>query len=345
MTEQEYRELNYNSSSSLKDFSVDRRKYHKKYILKEEVKEKENVAVNMGRLVETLLMEPERFDDMFFMSTCVKIPGGMLGDFIQKLAQLVSENTSEEGEMKGEFTDYAEEAYKEAGFKIKFDTVLKKLEDPENEIYYQECLNVYYYKMTLVTAQDVENAEKIVEELRNNPTTSTIVTLTDTKDFSVVNQMKLEDFSVDKLRMKAMLDKVIIDHKNQVVKPFDLKCTWSVENFYKEYYLYRRAYIQAYVYWRGLQYFANNDPDCEFYGYEVEHPQFIVCDSINYYQPLIYVLDDDDMKDAYEGFEHNGKYYPGVKDIIAELKWAIKEDIWTISKTNFDKKGVLNIKE
>ena len=343
ITEREYRALSYNSSSSLKDFSQDRRKYYRKYVLNETIKEKENKAANMGRLVETILMEPDRFDDLFFMSSSVKIPGGMLGEFIWNLSELVSD--SEEG--TDDFEDIAKEAYNRAGFKIKFETVIAKLEDPNNKLYYDECLKVNHLGMTMVTAQDVDNAEKIVYELKNNVTTSAIVNIEEGSSaiFSVVNQMKIEDYEIDGMRLKSMLDKVIINHEKNTVHIYDLKCTWSVEAFYKEYYLYRRAYIQAYLYFKAIEYLANTDPDCGFYGYTVKYPQFIVCDSINYYQPLIYTLEPQDIIDAYEGFTHKYTEYPGVKQIISELQWAVEEDVWTISKTNFDKGGIINIKE
>jgi hypothetical protein len=79
-------------------------------------------------------------------------------------------------------------------------------------------------------------------------------------------------------------------------------------------------------------------------GYTVKNPYFMVCDSINHYSPLIYSLTDKDMEDAYNGFEHQGKYYPGVKEIIEELQWAIENDKWNISKTNHDLKGVVPLK-
>ena len=56
-TEAHYRAIELDSSSSLKDFSMDRKKYFKKYILGDSVEEKENQAANMGKLVETLLLE------------------------------------------------------------------------------------------------------------------------------------------------------------------------------------------------------------------------------------------------------------------------------------------------
>jgi hypothetical protein len=71
LEERNYRAIERDSSSSLKDFSLDRRKYFKKYILRERVVEKDNQATNMGKLVETLLLEPEEFDNRFYMSSTV----------------------------------------------------------------------------------------------------------------------------------------------------------------------------------------------------------------------------------------------------------------------------------
>ena len=342
ITEREYRALSYNSSSSLKDFSQDRRKYYRKYILDENIKEKENKASNMGKLVETILMEPDRFDEMFFMSTLIKVPGGMLNEFIWNLSEIVGDRGGEEG---FDFEEAAREAYNSTDYKIKFETVLGYLDKPENKLYYDECLMVNHLEMIMVTAQDVDNAEKIVFELKNNPTTATIVNLESSIRYTVLDQMKIEDYEIDGMRLKSMLDKIIIDHEKSEVNIYDLKCTWSVEEFYKEYYLFRKAYIQAYLYFRAVEYLANTDPTCGFFGYKVLFPKFIVCDSINYYQPLIYTVNLSDMREAYEGFTHKYTYYPGVKQIIEELQWAISNDVWTISKTNFDKGGILNIKD
>ena len=345
MTEVEYRAIKKNSSSSLKDYLLDKRKYHKKHILGDTVKEKENKAANMGRLVETLLMEPERFDDLFFMSSLATVPTGLTGEFVYGLAQLISDNTDEEtDELKGDFEDYAKKAYIKSGFKLKFETVLKKLEDSDIHIYYLELLKVMYNKMTMVTPQDIDNAEQIVRELQTNPNTSGIVNLEDGPNFSVFNQMKIDNYQIDGMQLKSMLDKVIVNHKTKQVHVIDLKCTWSVEKFYKEYYLFRRSYIQGYLYYKAVEYMANV-PGTDFYGYEVLPTEFLVCDSINYYQPLRYQMNEKDLDDAYNGFMYKDTYYPGVKQIISELQWSIENDTWNISKANFDKNGILNIKD
>jgi hypothetical protein len=82
----------------------------------------------------------------------------------------------------------------------------------------------------------------------------------------------------------------------------------------------------------------------ELQGYNVLAPKFIVCDSTNYYNPLVYTLGDEDLNAAYVGFEHKGRTYPGVKQLIEDLRWAIENDKWNISRENYLNNGQVNVK-
>ena len=137
------------------------------------------------------------------------------------------------------------------------------------------------------------------------------------------------------------MDKVIVDHKQKIIQVYDLKCVWAVENFYEEYYLYRRAYIQAFLYWKAVVHLKN---EMGIGDYTVMEPRFIVCDSTNYYSPLIYALSMEDLLDAYEGFEHKGKKYTGVREIIEDLKWAVENNLWEISRKNYQNSGLVKLK-
>lgn len=342
-TEAQYRAVVMDSSSSLKDFSTDRKKYYKKYYLKEKVEDKDSSAANMGRIVETLLMEPHLFDEKFYMSSCASTPTGLMLDFVEALYKHTRDATDEEGVVKTPMSELLEAAYKDSGFKIKYEAVINKFIGSDAEIYYNEIRRVRTLNLTVVNTMEVSIAEKIVEQLRINSTTAPIVNLTNSSRYEVIDQMQVEGYEIDGHPFKSMLDKVVIDHKEKTIQPYDLKCTWSVENFYEEYYLYRRAYIQAYLYFHAMSSLADN-PDSAYYGYRVEFLKFIVCDSTNYYQPLIYTLDTDDMLDAYKGFVHKGRTYPGVGDLIAALKWCVSTNTWNISHKNYLSNGIVNIK-
>jgi hypothetical protein len=338
-TESEYRAVEMNSSSSLKDFSLDRKKYHRKYVKNEKVEEKDSGAATMGRLVETLLMEPELFDERFYMSSLVSAPTGLMLEFVEALYRITMEATDEEGNVKRTFEDISRDAYAASGFKIKYDAVIGKFVGSDAELYYNELRQVRAKGLSVVTTEDVTNAERIVEELRVNSFTADIVNKVTSARWEVFNQFQIEGYEIDGMKLKSMIDKLIIDNEKKQVHIYDLKCVWAVENFYTEYYLYRRAYIQAFLYHRAIMIMW------EFEGYEVLPPKFIVCDSSNYYSPLIYKLTVKDLNEAYEGFEYKGREYPGVKAIIEELKWALENDIWNVSMTNFLNKGVVFLKD
>jgi hypothetical protein len=340
-TEAVYRANMLDSSSSLKEFSMDRKKYYRRYILGEDVEDKDTQAATTGRVVETLLLEPELFDERFYMSSCVEAPSALMLAFVNALYKFTKEATDDHGNVTRNFEDISKDAYVESGFKIKYEAVIGKFVGSDAEIYYNEMRTVKSRGLTVVTAEDVTNAEKIVEELRNNPVTKDVVNLVSSARYSVYNQLQVEGYEIDDMKFKSMMDKVIVDHEERTLQVYDLKCTWSVENFLEEYYLYRRAYIQALLYFYATAYFR--DTNNEMSGYIVLPPKFIVCDSTNYYNPLIYTLDPADLDSAYEGFTHKNREYKGVGTIIADLQWALENNVWNISRENSLSNGLVNI--
>jgi len=339
-TEAQYRAIYLDSSSSLKDFSTDRKKYHKKYILNEVVEDEDSKAATMGRMVETLLMEPHLFDERFYLSTCISTPTNLMLEFVEALYRHTVEATSEDGTVTRSFEDMCKDAHAESGFKIKLDAVLTKFIGSDAEVYYKEIREVRPKNLTVVAAQDVTNAEKIVTELKTNPVTADIVNLTSDSRYSVYNQLQVEGYEVFGHMFKSMMDKVVVDHKAKKVQVYDLKCTWSVENFYNEYYLYRRAYIQGFLYHKAAESWAS---EMGYGDYTILYPQFIVCDSTNYMNPLIYAMSDTNMQDALNGFEHKGREYPGVAQLIEDLQWALENDKWNISQENYLSNGIVKL--
>jgi hypothetical protein len=339
-TEAAYRAVVMDSSSSLKDFSVDRKKYHKKYVLNEKVEDKDTAASVIGRLVETQLMEPELFDERFYMSTVTSAPTNLMLEFVEALYRHTAAATNEDGVVTREMEDIMKDAYVDSGFKIKIDAVLAKFIGSDAEIYYKEIREVRSKGLTVVTTQDIANAEKIVEELKTNDFTAPIVNLVNSARYNVYNQLQVEGYVVYGHMFKSMMDKVIVDHTEKTIQVYDLKCTWSVENFYEEYYLYRRAYIQGYLYFHAAKHMFD---ELVAVGYEILPPKFIVCDSTNYACPLVFTMDDNSFDDASKGFEHKGRKYPGVKSLVEDLKWAIKNDKWNISRENYLNNGLVKL--
>jgi len=339
-TEAQYRAVIMDSSSSLKEFSQNRKKYYKRYVLNEREEEEDTKAATMGKLVETLLMEPELFDEKFYLSVCASAPTGLMLEFVEALYKHTNEATNEDGIVTRAMEDLVKDAYADSGFKIKIDAVLAKFVGSDAEVYYKEIREVRSKGLTVVATQDISMAEKIVMELKTNSITAEIVNLVNSAQYSVFNQLQVEGYDVLGHMFKSMIDKVILDHNAKTVQVYDLKCTWSVENFYEEYYLYRRAYIQGYLYFHAASFWAS---EMGYGDYTILHPKFIVCDSTNYSSPLVYEMSKISMQNAEEGFEHKGRTYPGVYSLIEDLDWAIENDIWNISRENYLNNGVVKL--
>lgn len=338
-TEANYREILLDSSSSLKDFALDRKKYYRKYILNEEVEDKDTVSSIMGRLVETLLFQPELFDEKFYMSACANAPTGNMLLFVEALYEHTRNATNEDGEITTSFDDLARAAYNDSGYKLPFETIIKRFSGSDAEIYYDEIRRVRSKNLTVVTTKDVTNGELIVEELKHNPITSEIVTLQNSDRYTVLDQLQVEGFVIEGHKFKSMMDRVVIDHQAKTIQVYDLKCVWAVENFYEEYYLYRRAYIQEFLYYFAAQYYR----DINYPEYTVLYPIFIVSDSTNYYNPLLYCSTTQSISKAYDGFTYKNKEYPGVRELILSLNWALENNIWNISRINYMNEGCINL--
>ena len=261
-------------------------------------------------------------------------------NFVEALYEYTKDATNEDGIVMREFKDISLDAYNKSGFKITYDAVIKKFAGSDAEIYYNEILKVRTSGLIVVSALDINNAERIVEDLKTNFVTRDIVNLVTTDKVEVHNQLQVEGFTIDALHLKAMIDRVVIDHEKKIIYPYDLKTTWNVEGFYEDYYLYRRSYIQAYVYDVAMNYYRNEFlPD-----YVVVPLKFIVCDSIGYYNPLIYSLTEEDLEEAWQGFEYKGRRYPGVWEIVDELEWSLENNLWNISKKSYENGGVIHLK-
>jgi hypothetical protein len=332
-----YYSIKQDSASSLKTFAEDRRKYYKKFVIGEKVEEKYNQAIMIGNIVDCILLEPDTIDDRFYMSTCSSVPTELMLKFVESLYEC---SIHMEG---ANFEQMSRAAYELSGYKISYEQVINKFAGSNAETYYNEIKAVRGKNLTVVTVEDMTNAERIIDELKTNFVTSHIINLESDDRFDVLNQFQIMDYEVDGHLFKSMMDKVIIDKVDRTIQVFDLKCTWSVENFYVEYYLYRKTYIQVFLYFTAWCKIVS-DIHSPYFDFRVLPPKLIVCDSINYMNPLIYELTMEDLKEAYLGFEYKGRKYPGVREIIKDLDFAINNDMWNISRKNYESKGVVHIK-
>src|SRR5690606_25001411 len=114
----------------------------------------------------------DTFDNKFYMSSIASHPSGNMLDFVEALYKHSKEATDEDGEVTEPFVVLAEKAYKDSGFKWKIETVLSKFIGSDAELYYQEIRNVRSKGLTVVTIDEVTNAERVVDGLKSSSNTA-----------------------------------------------------------------------------------------------------------------------------------------------------------------------------
>lgn len=339
LTERQYRQLDALSQSMLKEFYDDRRKFHKKYVLGEIVEDDINQAMRMGNLVDCLRFTPQLFDEKFFMSICLEPPTGLMLSFVRHLSAETQAVTNESGEITDDFYDIAERAHAKSGFKWDLARVLKQFTGTEAENYYKELRATAGTGRIVVTGEDVDTANRIVMALTTGEFTGPILNMVPSEKREIFYQLAIHGFVIEGRPFKGLIDMLEINHEERYIQPFDLKATWAVENFYREYYLKLKAYLQAAVYDLACTHLRNES----YPGYEVRPMKFICCDTINYYSPLIYDLTTSDLMDAFKGFVHRGQYYKGLIELVKDLNWHMDNHIWTMSRENYLNRGTILI--
>lgn len=339
-SEREYRKLDMLSSSDIRMFASDRKKFYNKVVLKDFQEEESSRAILIGNLCHCLLLEPEEFDNKFFMSICSNPPTEKMLDFVNALFKHTVINSDESGNVTCDFEYIAKEAYAEAGFKWKFETVMEKFIGSEAENYYKELRESKTKGLQVVCVEDLDIATKIVQRIKEDEFVGEIFNQENTDNILVFNELQAEGFDVLGLEMKGMLDKIIVNHNSKTIQIYDLKVVWDNQNFVREYYLKKMAYIQAYVYHRALL-SGVIDLGFDYENYEILPPIFVVVDSSNFYSPLMYKLSVEDLEMAYKGFTYNGREYKGVFEIINELKFAMETGRFNISKEAWQSGGVV----
>jgi hypothetical protein len=342
VTEKEYRALSIDSSSTLKDFYDSPIKYFQKHILGEE-QEDEAASALIGSIVHTFLLElPEKIDEKYYLSTCESTPTEKMLDFCNALFRHTVINCTEDGEITTSFQELCELAHQESGFKWKLDRVLNDFTGKLPEQYYRELREAWGQKKKIVTVKDLSLAEKIAECARQDEVSGPLVNLESNNNVQVYSELQVDGFEIDGLSLKAMIDKIIVDHEMHTVQGNDLKIVWSPSKFYNEYYLARKSFIQAYVYTKAIEHIM---PDIAGDNYVQLPFQFIAIDSTMKERSLVYRTCSQDLEEAYNGFYERGWYYRGVKEIVSDLLWHKDCGVWNTSRMAYMNNGILPLRK
>lgn len=345
MTEREYRALARDSYSSIKEFLRNRRKYHRKYVLQEDTTDEDdtNDAMTRGSLVDCLMFTPDDYEGRFAIANYT-MPSGQMLTLTEELWKVTRRATNEEGRITRTFDSLLEEAYQNVAFDhngnqvafkqrgMNYGKVVERF--TEEGLPYYEQLRQNYGRI-IITPQEELAADSSVRELRTHFATRAIFNTENNPALEAHNQLVIL-WDYHGYPLKSMLDRVVVDHEHKTVQPYDLKGSWSVENFgynyLKEYY-----YIQLATYGGAMLQWLQ---DMGYVDYELLPISFVVFDNCGgNTAPLVYETSHAQLQDAINGFTVNGRYYKGLRQAVDELKWHREVNLWNMSLENYRKRG------
>lgn len=266
VTEEEYRADPAYSYSTIAKF--DREGFEKIDSLFDKV---ESPSLLFGSCVDTLLTDgQEAFDARFFVADFPDIPDN-IKKMVNELFVLYSDAYPSLLEIPDKYIIPITES-NDYQKNWKPETRAKVIREKGSEYY-----NLLYLagNKTVITSTFYADVLACIEELKTSEATKWYFQDDDPFDDSIerLYQLKFKGEYED-INLRIMMDLAVVDHKNKIIYPCDLKTSYKEEyNFFKSFVDWRYN-IQAQLYWEILR--QNLDKDPYFKDFKLADYRFIV---------------------------------------------------------------------
>jgi len=276
-------------------------------------------ALTIGNLVDALLTERDRFDELFLLKKA-KEPSGLMLPYVEALLR-----------NDGNF----EKAYLESGYKQSEASIREKFEK-EGKEWYNEQLELKTSSKSLYTQEEYSRAIAVVSSLQNNKFIAQCFEISNENE-EIFKQLEIY-WKYKGIDLKSKLDVVKINRKNKKIILYDLKTTgYSVNSFYDSVIKYS-YWLQMSMYGMAIyHYFKDKIENIKEYDIEFKW----IVESTKYPgSPIIYNMSKEDADKGVNGGKIDGKYVKGFIQLIEDYIWYTETNQWThkreIIENNFE---------
>jgi len=326
ISEQEYRDMDNMSYSTLSGIS----RQGKDSLTDEFVP---NYATKFGILTESLLFDDYNPDDYYVMPNNI-IPTDKLKDacdiIFPKLIidPKLDENLEKyKGNIKIILEHFDIDYYKNRTSESRASSIIKDTSEYWKHI--KESKN-----KIVISQSMLEKCRAAAQTLRIHEFTKDIFATDSFFNIEKQSQVKLI-FNYRGRKLKCMLDWLIIDHDNKVIKPYDLKTgSKPIEEFENSFY-YWRYDIQAFLYTLAVIIFRNK----HYPEYDVEDFRFVYISRLDVSRPIIYKVNSKIHLGSFKGFYRKGEYYKSVIKLIEEYEWYLSNEKAQYPKEVYENSG------
>lgn len=256
----------YHSYSSLTRLLYSPQIYYKHYIL-EEREESLQPSLIEGKVIHCLILENEKFNDMFLVSPG-KLPEGNSRLVIDKLVA----TCSQDGYPLPEKLESCKREIIQILQEIDLHQKLKTDEQRVEKILTEQNINYYDFlrnkgKKTVIDQETLEKCTEAADIIKSNREISNLLAL-DSFDIDpglvVFNERELRaTLKGYPFGIKGILDNYVIDNKARRIRINDLKTTSKSLHEFKDSIDFYKYYLQAIM---QVILVLSNHPECDGYG-------------------------------------------------------------------------------
>jgi len=318
ITEEEYRGIKHPSYSLLKriDNSGPRE------ILKEFKGDSE--PMDFGNLVDCIMLQPDELDNKFYFKAVEKPTAQLL-----KLADFIVDMCKKEDIPLVNLINDIDSVSRISDELNLFGSVKvpeTRIKQFNNDLFwgYLQAVSESENK-TIFTSDTLDDAIDAIKILRENDKTAHL--FSPAENIDVIDQLKLVG-TVAGHEVKGMLDKVIIDHENKMITPYDLKCTDVKQRSFPYIFTKMKYYLQAALYLALVVEWASK----EYPDYVVNEFRFIVYSRNDKY-PFVWVVSDTWINNGFHGYvDYKGNNIKGITGLLDDYYYYVNNQQFTIEK-------------
>lgn len=307
--------------------------------LKEMDEDLKTPSLRFGSLVDTLLTEPESFDEKFLEADFPTIS--------DKVAKIIRDIWEDTGGVHPYLEDIDDESIIKACDRESYYTNYKA----KTRIDYIRSGGSDYYNLLalardkeIVSSEEVRDARACVDELRTNEfTKAEFMEYPLDPYIETLYQIKFKS-EFNNIPLRNMFDRLIVDHRNKTIRPIDLKTSGHYEELFDSSFIKWNYYIQSQLYVYSLMY--NLLRDDYFKDFLVLPFRFVVINRITK-SPITYEffpMDNINLT-LLDMIDSSGKVYTNWSKVITDLKWYLDNPTTRYSKETIENNGVMKIKE
>lgn len=247
-----YNKKFYFSYSSLNKLMWNPAVFYQLYVLGMK-EERTDSHLVQGKIIHALLLEEEKFNDMFVISPA-KLPGDSIKAVVDRVFAHYLE-VSQNGDSRTELKDF-DQAVLDVMVDMNYHQSLKTDQQRLDKIILPEAINYWDFLKTkgdkiLIDQQTYDFCKNAVEIIKTDESVCNLIgcNLTEFDNKEVFNEVPLSvEYRNAPFGLKGIIDNVVIDHDKKIIFINDIKTTSKDLKDFKETVEFYSYWLQAVIY-------------------------------------------------------------------------------------------------